>query len=365
MLFKNSKFTAAGHFRKPLLAYHALASLLFGALTNAIFLGSRYQSETWIFFSFTFLSLILYADTFLLLGFLIQKIVGWYPKVEQTIKRMLVMFTAASLVSALLATGTACLYSLISIQEVSISLSSIAAMFALSLGTTSLFCLIAGFDYLHAEWQRTERKKEQLKNTVQQQALELQKNQPDPHLLFNSLHTLCSMIGKDPAGAEQYVQELLQVYHYLLINSKTELTTLQEELTFADAYVHLLKAQFGQALNLKVAIAPAQLSMQLPPLCLQLLLNNAIKHNIVQMSKPLHIEAYTTDDGKLLVRNNLQPKTSTAASQKQELATISANYKFLAAGDPQIEESSSHFTVSLPLIHKAGQKQQKAAVPVG
>jgi LytS/YehU family sensor histidine kinase len=168
--------------------------------------------------------------------------------------------------------------------------------------------------------------------------------------LFNSLNSLSSLIGRDAAGAGQYVQELSQVYGYLLRTNNHDLTSLGTELDFIRSYFHLLRIRFGGAIALEITVDPSLLAHTLPPLTLQLLVENAVKHNVVRVSKPLRIEISSLDDGRLLVRNNLQRKNTPVASNRVGLANIAAKYRLLAQRDIEIEDSDGYFSVRVPLL---------------
>ncbi|MGF7215750.1 type IV secretory pathway TrbD component [Spirosoma lacussanchae] len=184
--------------------------------------------------------------------------------------------------------------------------------------------------------------------TVQMMALQAQLN---PHFLFNSLNSLSSLIADEPAKAERFVDEMSSVYRYLLRTNDVELTTLQTELTFVDSYYHLLKTRYGSGIDLISDIDASLLAYRLPPLTLHLLLENAIKHNIVSADQPLHIRLTTTSDGWLTISNTLQRKPANRASSTQKgLLNILNKYQLLGQRTPRVEETNNTFVVSLPLL---------------
>ncbi|GAA4460238.1 hypothetical protein GCM10023189_35050 [Nibrella saemangeumensis] len=186
-------------------------------------------------------------------------------------------------------------------------------------------------------------------NEVRMRALQ---SQISPHFLFNSLNSLSSLIADEPQKAEQFVDEMSTVYRYLLQTSERELTTLETEIGFITSYYHLLKTRYGQGFDLTIDIPNKCKNCLLPPLTLQLLVENAVKHNIVSADHPLHIRIYSdSNNGTLTVSNNLQRRSSSGITSTQKgLLNITAKYKLLNQPDIQILETDKEFTVVVPLI---------------
>src|SRR5207302_10574389 len=134
--------------------------------------------------------------------------------------------------------------------------------------------------------------------------------QINPHFLFNSLSSLSSLIADDHKRAEKFVDELASVYRYLLQTNEKELTTLAKELEFINAYFHLLKTRFSDGIQMELNVDNKYDDFLLPPLTLQILLENAVKHNVILPDKPLIIKVYTDEADNLIVLNNLQKKNS-------------------------------------------------------
>ncbi|MFC5408414.1 sensor histidine kinase [Larkinella bovis] len=183
---------------------------------------------------------------------------------------------------------------------------------------------------------------------VQMRALQSQLN---PHFLFNSLNSLSSLITDEPVKAEQFVDEMASVYRYILQNNDYELTTLSRELQFIHSYFHLLETRYGRGIHLEIAVEEAYLSWQLPPLTLQLLIENAVKHNIVSADQPLAIRLSTGNGHWLSICNNLQRKpVDRVKSTKKGLLNILTKYQMLGQATPTVEETDTEFVVRLPLI---------------
>ncbi len=212
------------------------------------------------------------------------------------------------------------------------------------------FSLYEGW-YILRQWQRTYAEKEALIRAQWQTHFNSLKSQVNPHFLFNSLNALSALIEEAPVQAGQFVDELSKIYRYLLQANDRELTLLETELTFIKSYAHLLQTRHGAGINVRMTVAADYLAHSLPPLTLQLLVENAVKHNVVQASRPLLIEISTTEAGQLRVRNNLQRKNGHIISNGVGLANIAAKYKMLAQADIVIRDEDGHFTVLLPLLN--------------
>ncbi len=204
-------------------------------------------------------------------------------------------------------------------------------------------------DQLEAEL--TLQRLEQEKTEVHIRALQAQVN---PHFLFNSLNSLSALIDDDPQRAGVFLDELSSVYRYLLRANTNALTPLATELAFIQSYCHLLKTRHGDALNVLYQVDPPLLNWHLPPLTLQLLVENAVKHNIALPEKPLTISINTSSD-RLVVRNNLQRKRMRVASNGVGLANIWSKYQMLNQPVPTISEDNGQFEITLPLIEKTEQ----------
>jgi sensor histidine kinase YesM len=204
--------------------------------------------------------------------------------------------------------------------------------------------------YFLKQWRKTILEAEQLKRENIASQFETLKSQVNPHFLFNSLNTLITLIPEDPQLAVAFVQKLSNVYRYVLQNKDKELVTLAEEMKVAEAYLFLLKTRFGENLRVHIDIPPGQMDKFIAPLTLQMLLENAIKHNVVSAEKPLHIDLYVEKDQVLVVKNNLQRKSSVPDSTQTGLANISQRYRLLCQQAVEVIVTASNFMVVLPLL---------------
>jgi two-component system LytT family sensor kinase len=195
----------------------------------------------------------------------------------------------------------------------------------------------------------TQKQKNELLRMQMQQQLDNLKGKVNPHFLFNSLNTLSSLIYIDPVKAEQFVEELSAVYRYMLKNNEDDLATLKEEIDFINSYFILIQIRFADGITTTVRVDPELGKYKLPAISLQILVENAVKHNIISKTQQLHI-AITTEKETLVVRNNLQKKPQTLASEKMGLNYIISKYALVNKKGVEIDETPQHFTVKLPLI---------------
>ena len=177
------------------------------------------------------------------------------------------------------------------------------------------------------------------------------KNQLDPHFLFNSLNVLVSLIEENPDAAVNFTTSLSKVYRYVLEQRGKELVPLEEELVFARTYVRLLKMRFEESLDINIPEAVTNPDLQIVPLSLQLLIENAVKHNIVSSNKPLKLSIYEAD-GRLIIENNLQEKAVVKDGTGVGLNNIASRYALLTIDKMTIEKANGLFKVNLPLLDK-------------
>lgn len=206
--------------------------------------------------------------------------------------------------------------------------------------------------YLYRQWWATYYEAEQLKKEALQSQLDSLKAQINPHFLFNSLSTLSSLVSENPRQAERFIEELASVYRYVLQTNEQLLTTLGSELDFIRAYFHLLQMRFGRSVELNVAVDERYHALLIPPLTLQLLVENAVKHNTALPTKPLVICIYTDQANTLIVANNLRRKQNVVASNRTGLRNITAKYRLLGQPEVVIQQTDDSFQVMVPLIQE-------------
>jgi LytS/YehU family sensor histidine kinase len=178
------------------------------------------------------------------------------------------------------------------------------------------------------------------------------RNQVNPHFLFNNLNTISSLVYDSPDVASDFVRQLSHVYRYLLDYQNRDLITLAEEEPFIQAYIKLMQIRFANNMRIEWQIPSQYHRYGLVPVCLQMLVENAVKHNIVSKSKPLSITISITEDLYLQVKNNYQPKKTTEYSTRIGLANIQSRYHFLSNRSVIIDAQAEYFSVQIPLIER-------------
>jgi LytS/YehU family sensor histidine kinase len=211
----------------------------------------------------------------------------------------------------------------------------------------------------YENWRTNQEEMEQLKKTYRQGRLQGLKSQVNPHFLFNSLNSLSSLISEDEEQAEKFLDEMSKVYRYMLRNDEEQLVTLDTELKFVASYIYLLKARYGEGLQVQVDIEDADREKVLPPLSLQTIIENAITQNTISKSCPLQIGISAKGNGSLDVINTLQPKQITESFDAEAgLDNLVSKYEFLNDEKVVINETTNQRLIQLPLLYK----KQEAAI---
>jgi two-component system LytT family sensor kinase len=223
--------------------------------------------------------------------------------------------------------------------------------------TTFIIGMLYESGYFFDRWKKQTLEIEHIKSQQLRSELNVLKNQISPHFLFNSLNTLLALIHENPKLAAKFTEKLSQVYRYILKHKDKEIIMLKTELEFMMAYNYLLKMRFERSLVINVSIEPDILEKYVAPLTVQMLVENAVKHNVVAISKPLTVDIYAENGKSLIVRNNLQSKTQGVESLKTGLENIRLRYKYLSDREVDIIESREHFMVALPLIEVSNEHQ--------
>ena len=184
--------------------------------------------------------------------------------------------------------------------------------------------------------------------------LELQfealKSQLSPHYLFNSMNTISSLVYRDPNEAENYIRNLADTFNYVLNTREVRLVTLQEEIEALKDYAYLLTIRYGDAASLKIEIDKGLQQLPIPPLTLQLLVENAVKHNVVSTDQPLRIHV-RANENELIVLNNKTGTPAQTASHRVGLKNIKNRYAFFSPLEIQVKDDD-YFEVKLPMLSK-------------
>ncbi|MDO1501047.1 histidine kinase [Winogradskyella maritima] len=228
----------------------------------------------------------------------------------------------------------------------------------ITLSIVSVFHII----YFYNRYQKNKLKEQKVIAGTASAKFDALKNQLDPHFLFNSLNVLTSLIEENPNNAQRFTTSLSKVYRYVLEQKSKELVTVDEELNFARTYMSLLKMRFEDSIIFEIPEKASNPESKVVPLSLQLLLENAVKHNMVTSSKPLHIKIYE-DGNHLVVMNNLQPKQIVKKSSGVGLENIRQRYKLLSKRNVIINQRESDFAVAIPMLTKQVEIMRTTQLP--
>jgi sensor histidine kinase YesM len=221
-----------------------------------------------------------------------------------------------------------------------IILSSLIITFLLSL-------FLHGREFL-IQWKKSSVDAERLKKESVAAQYESLKSQVNPHFLFNSLNALTNLVYEDQDKAAKFIKQLSEVYRYVLDTREKEVVSLEEDLRFLESYFFLQKIRFGG--NLKIENQLAGLSSMIAPLALQLLVENAIKHNVVSADDPLTIKLYQ-ERHSIVIENSLKKKnTLSESSNGLGIDNIKKRYQFLTTQEVTVSETVDKFIVKLPII---------------
>lgn len=221
---------------------------------------------------------------------------------------------------------------------------TMVTVFLVTVVITSIFYSIGFF----RSWRESAVNEERLQKEsirLQYQAL---KNQVNPHFLFNSLNSLTSLVYTDQDQAVKFIKQLSEVYRYVLEHKENELVPLADEISFSEKYVFLQKIRHEKSLNVSFSISRTN-GRYVVPVSLQILIENAIKHNIVSEEDPLFIEVFDTED-TIVIKNNLQPKRTLADSGGIGLTSLKERYSFLSDRQVITQKTGDSFIVEIPFI---------------
>jgi sensor histidine kinase YesM len=221
----------------------------------------------------------------------------------------------------------------------------------ISLVVTFVISIVLNAIEFLKNWRKAALDAERLEKEHIASQYETLKNQVNPHFLFNSLNALTNLVYEDQDQAAKFIRELSKVYRYVLDTRAQELVSLQTEIDFANSFIFLQKIRFDEKLQITVDIAGAEQKF-VPPMVIQMLLENAIKHNIISQDDPLHISiAVSKDDEMLVIKNNLQiKKIPLDETSGMGLENIKSRYKYLSKKAVEITNGPKEFIVKLPLL---------------
>ncbi len=248
-------------------------------------------------------------------------------------------------------------------EAFSISIENERLKFQVILAVFSLFAVLIDFSwYSYNSYAVTQIQSQQIKREQLNLQFEALKSQLSPHFLFNSLNTISYLIYKDKRIAEKFIRHLAITFQHLLTNKQQKLVSLKEEIEMVRSYTYLLEIRFEHAFKLHVEIDANYLHRKMPTLAIQMLVENAVKHNVVSEEDPLIVQIFSNPDGSITVKNKVRSKPVhviidnsmlrkpvRVASHQLGLANIQTRYAFFT--DQQVAiHKDEFFSVTLPLI---------------
>jgi sensor histidine kinase YesM len=272
-----------------------------------------------------------------------------YAGHQQTKNRIIVQ-TILSLLYTIVASITLTFLLSVTIKHCEFNQANIIGGIITSIIPTLMVTSIYESVYFFEQWKKHIQRSEALARENIQSQLEVLKSQIDPHFLFNSLNTLAALIDDTNEPAQKYLEQLSDVYRYVLLSKDKNTVTLEEEMKFVESYSYLIKARFRDNVQIDNQISAEYHKYMVPPLTLQMLVENAIKHNIISKDKPLTIRIISENNEYLSIENNIQEKSTFEKSTKVGLQNIINRYNFLTPKKIEILNKNQIFSVKIPLL---------------
>ncbi|MCE7064566.1 sensor histidine kinase [Dyadobacter sp. CY326] len=329
--------------------YHLAMMPVFFAVGNYYFIGEKYFTSLDIFLPATALVFVLYWFSIITLTMVVRWVINRYPHVDQTRKRLLITLLAVGGLTLLLAVFDVWAYSLVPRFAVTFKWPNIWPIMILGAFFDIFLCAMLGLFYSLEQWRNNQAESEKLERQSLQHQFDALKGQVNPHFLFNSLNTLSALIGDDQAKAEIFVEDLARIYRYILQGSKTDLVPVQAEFEFLQTYARLLNARYGESLQI-IQPEPYAGDLFVPPLVLQVLVDNAIKFNTMTKIRPLIIRIEIAFSQRIRVQNNMQSKVRPMLTDQGGLSELKAKYHALSNREVRVEQTEAHFVVTLPML---------------
>jgi hypothetical protein len=199
-------------------------------------------------------------------------------------------------------------------------------------------------------WRKSELAGEKIQKENIRSQLNLLKSQLDPHFLFNNLNILSALVDTDTHRSKKFIEKFAEVYRALLKSKSDDLILLSEEMEFIEAYMYLIRTRFDENIQFTQNFKPGAASRMIPPMTLQLLVENAIKHNVIQEGNPLAIHLLQLDDDYLMVSNTLNEKPEKKERPGSGLINIRNRYAYFTEKPVKIIRTQTHFEVHIPLL---------------
>lgn len=331
--------------------YHLAMMPVCLALGNYYLLGERYFVHLPTFLTASAVGAVLYWFSVVVLTFVIRRTAGSASE-GNIMQQMLHMLWKLGTATTLLTVFDVWIYSRVPALQVPFDGYTLWPVVLVGLLGAAFICALLGLFYALQQWKNDQADDEKLARESLEIEFDALKGQVNPHFLFNSLNTLSSLIYADPAQAEDFVEDLARIYRYMLQGGRTELVPLQSELSFLEMYVRLLKVRYQGALVVHLPDrCPSDLTI--PPLVLQMLVDNAVQYNVLSAARPLTITVSLTDERAIRITNNVQMRHRTIGATGTGLRGLGIRLLAFTSRKMQIQEQGDTFSVVIPLLPDA------------
>ena len=309
--------------------------------------GEKYS---WQWFLYGSVNSVIVGGAFVIvIGSLIATLDRKLPWLHFPVKRLIVQSLCTIGLSMIIIVFAILLNGLYWHQQITSDFFISQGLFMIKVSFAFLFisAIVSNAILFFKNWKEAAVQQEKLKREQLALQYETLKSQVNPHFLFNNLNSLTSLISTNPDKAIDFVKKLSDVYRYVLDQKDCELVALETELKFMESYIYLQQIRFGSNLNVQINVIPK--NYKVIPLSVQMLVENAIKHNEISDRNPLEIKIYSTDDQYLVIENRLQKKTGSEGSGTG-IQNIKSRYEFFTDKDLLIGISKEMFRISIPLL---------------
>jgi sensor histidine kinase YesM len=334
--------------KKELSLYLAIATpaLLF---FNWLIFGDRYFEDGLLFVASTLFLGIMSLSLHNFLQNCNRIIQKRYPLYDDSLSRISLSFICYVIITSSTVLFCAWIYQIIPLFNYTFSKNLVLNLLIIGFVANLIFAFAYEGFYMFKKIKETFIENEKLKKHQLQQQFDNLKSQVNPHFLFNTLSSLSTLIEEDAEKADIFLNEMSKVYRYMLRSNQEAWVTLEQELNFIESYFHLLKIRYVSKINFFKIIDDKYADWLLPPLTLQMLIENALKHNIATKEQPLEIFIETNSNQTVTIKNNLQLKNMTIQPSKNELQGLKVKYELLNVGGFDVKETLEEFIVTVPL----------------
>ena len=317
-------------------------------LTNLLYL-EQYQYDWWVYLRTSFWGMFYVFALWEIFTRWLRWVRTRYSLIDQTRQRILTTFLGYFFIVTIAQLGVVALFDRLGIAGIPITSEVYIQQLLGGYVVVMLVGIAYEIIYYLSKLKSALIEAESAKKTGLQHQYDTLKAQINPHFLFNSLNSLSTLIEENPQQASIFLDELSSVYRYLLQTNERGLVTLRQELDFIGSFYHLLQIRYGTAIALQIKVNQTYLEFMLPPLTLQVLVENAVSHNVLLPETPLKINIQTNQEGQLVVENTISRKTLKVVSDRAGLASVVTQYRLQGLPDPVILDNERLFTVTLPL----------------